>query len=69
MEKKFKNVQDYLDNGGSPLFTREEMKELILRSALDLLGECGHNFGGDARVTENVSMPLFYLNEILDRVE
>ena len=69
MKRKFKNIQDYIENNGCPIGTREEMKDEILRSALDLLGECAHNFDGDAMVTERVSQSLFYLNEILDSVE
>lgn len=67
--QKFDNVQDYIDNNGSPLFTRDELKDVILRSALDLLGDCAHNFDGDAKITERVSQPLFFLNDILDNVE
>lgn len=67
MEKsKFSNLKEYFD---SQLYTRQDMKELILRSSLDLLMDCSHNFDEDASKTEEVAQPLFYLNEILDNVE
>lgn len=67
--RKFKNLQDYLNNNGSPVTTREELKEMILHSALNLLGDCAHNFDGDAEMTEQTSQPLFILNELIDSVE
>ena len=51
------------------MYTRQDMKELILRSSLDLLMDCAHNFDEDPVKTEEVAQPLFYLNEILDKVE
>lgn len=69
MAKRFKNVQEYLDNNGSPIATREQIKDSILRTSIDLLSECDHNFGGNAQITERASQPLFFLNEILDNVE
>ena len=67
MEKmKFSNLKEYFD---SQLYTRQDMKELILRSSLDLLMDCAHNFDEDPVKTEEVAQPLFYLNEILDKVE
>lgn len=67
--EKFKNIEDYLNNNGNPLNTREDIKDMILRTALDLLGDCAHNFDGDAATTERASQPLFFLNDILDKVE
>ena len=67
MEKsKFSNLKEFFD---SQLYTRQDMKELILRSSLDLLMDCAHNFDEDPVKTEEVAQPLFYLNEILDQVE
>lgn len=67
MEKsKFSNLKEFFD---SQLYTRQDMKELILRSSLDLLMDCAHNFDEDPVKTEEVAQPLFYLNEILDKVE
>lgn len=63
---KFANIQSYLDH---EISSREDMKDMILRSALHLLGDCAHNFGGDANITEQVAQPLFFLNEIIDKVE
>ena len=66
---KFKSIQEYLESNSPMCNTREDMKDIILQSALELLGDCAHNFDGDARVTERVAQPLIYLNEILDNVE
>ena len=64
--KKFKNMEAYLKDNE---MTREDMKEMILRTSLDLLGECAHNFSGDPQPSENASIPLITLNNILDKVE
>lgn len=66
--RKYKNIQEYIDNEmhGD---TREDMKETILRTSLDLLSECAHNFGGDCSLTEHAAMPLVFLNNILDNVD
>ena len=67
MEKsKFSNLKEFFD---SQLYTRQDMKELILRSSLNLLANCSRNFDEDPVKTEEVAQPLFYLNEILDKVE
>ena len=65
--EKYKNIEEYLQKDN--MCTREDLKDVMLRSALDLLSECAHNFGGDAEITERVSQPLFVLNDILDKVE
>lgn len=66
--KKYKNLQEYIDNGqfGD---SREDMKDMILTVSLDLLSECAHNFGGDSSKSEHAAIPLVILNEILDQVE
>lgn len=64
--KKYNSIQAYLKN---TLSSREDMKDVILQSALELLGECAHNFNGDAHITEKVAEPLFFFNQILDEVE
>ena len=67
MEKqKFNSLQAYFE---SQLYQKEDMKEMILRSSLNLLANCAHNFDEDATKTEEVAQPLFYFNEILDSVE
>ena len=65
---KYKNIQVYLESEEC-VMARGDLKEMILRSALYLLGDCAHNFDGDASITEKVSEPLKRLNDILDRVE
>ena len=67
MEKsKFSNLKEFFD---SQLYTRQDMKELILRSSLNLLANCSRNFDEDPVKTEEVAQPLIFFNEILDRVE
>lgn len=64
--EKYKNINEYLQENKS---SKEDLKEMLLRTALDLLGDCAHNFEGDASVTERTALPLLYLNDILDKVE
>ena len=64
--EKAKNLTQYFE---AQEFTRDDLKEMILRSSLALLMECAHNFDGDARETEKAAQPLFFLNQILDEVE
>lgn len=64
--EKTKNLTQYFE---SQEFTRQDLKDMILRSALSLLMECAHNFDGDAHETEKVAQPLFFLNQILEDVE
>ena len=64
--EKYKSIEEYLKASDS---TREDMKDLILRSSLDLLGDCAHNFEGDAAMTERVAQPLIFFNDILDNVK
>lgn len=66
--KKYKNVQEYIDHEWHG-DTRDDMKDLILRTSLDLLSYCGHNFEGDPQPSEHAAFPLLTLNEILDSVE
>jgi len=64
--KKAQNLTEYFEAQG---FTREDLKDMILRAALSLLQDCAHNFDGDASETEKVAQPLFFFNQILDEVE
>ena len=68
MERKYKNLQEYIDNEWHGE-TRDDIKDLILRTSLDLLSYCAHNFGEDPQPSESASIPLVTLNDILDRVE
>lgn len=65
-DKKFENLEQYF---ASQVIDKQELKDLMLRSALLLATTCAHNFEGDATLTEEVAMPLFYLNDILDKVQ
>lgn len=64
--ERYKNVSEYITNNG---LAREDVKDLILRSALDLLSACAHNFNEDVETSEKAAMPLIILNDILDSVE
>ena len=63
---KFNNLSAYF---AASMYTREDIKDMILRASLNLLMECSTNFDGNARMTEQTAQPLFFLNEILDKVE
>ena len=64
--EKYKSISAYLE---AYEMTREDMKDIIARSAILLVRECGHNFEGDADETEKVAQPIYFLNEIIDKVE
>ena len=66
---RYANIQASLESEDTLKMSRDDMKDMILRSALHLLGDCAHNFNGDAHITEKVAEPLFFLNEIIDKVE
>lgn len=66
---KYKNLKAYIEAECVSGTERSDLKDMILRSALYLLGDCAHNFDGDANITERVSEPLRKFNEILDMVE
>lgn len=64
--KQYKNIDEFLKGND---MTREDLKCIIAESALLLAMECAHNFDGEAKDTEKVSQPLFYLNLIIDEVK
>ena len=64
--KEYKNISEYLEKNQ---MTREDLKNNVARSAVLLATECAHNFGGEAGETENVAQAVFFLNEIIDKVE
>lgn len=64
--KKFKNLEEYFS---SQLFSREDVKDLIIRSSLNLLLDCSRNFDESPTATEETAQPLYYLAQILDMVE
>ncbi len=66
--KKYKNLHAYLEAQGTSL-TREDLKDFILRTSLDLLSHCSKNFEEDPKKTEQAATPLYFFNEILDQVE
>ena len=63
---EYKSINEYLEANN---ITRKDMKDIVARSALLLVTECGHNFDGEAEVTEEVAQSVFFLNEIIDKVE
>lgn len=64
--EKYKSISEFLE---ANKMTREDMKDIIARSVLLLVTECGHNFEGEASETEKVAQPIFFLNEMIDKVE
>lgn len=64
--KKSKNISEYFENSH---LTVEDMKDMILRSSLDLGCYAVNNFGGDVFETSHVFTTLYYFNDILDNVE
>lgn len=63
---KYRSINEYLEANN---MTREDMKDIIARSALLLVTECAHNFEGNTGETEKVAQSVFFLNEIIDKVE
>lgn len=63
--EKFNNLAEYLEANN---ITREDIKELLLRSSLNLLLDGSQNFD-DANAVEEIAQPLFYLNDIIDKVQ
>lgn len=65
---KYNNIQEYIDAQNGTI-NRSDIKDLILRSALNLLSCCSTNFNEDPKQTEETAEPLHFLNDILDQVE
>jgi len=63
---KYNNVGEYLKDND---LTREDLKDLIARSALFLCTDCARNFGDSPEITEKVVEPIYFLNEIIDKVD
>ena len=63
--EKYRSINEYLE---SINMTREDLKYIISESALLLATDCAHNFDGEARETEKVAQPIYFLNEIIDNV-
>lgn len=64
--KKYKNIDEFLADKD---LTREELISLIARSALQLATDCAKNFCEAPEITEQVSLPLYFLKQMLDEVE
>jgi len=65
MEKN-KNISEYLE---SVHLEKEDMKEMILTSALSLGCNAMNNFDGEVFETSHVFTTLYYFNEMLDSIE
>ena len=64
--EKYTSIEEFC---ASESMTREDLKDMILRSTLELLGNCSRNFDEDPATTERVAMPLYYFNKLLDNLE
>ena len=64
--EKYKNISEYCENNN---ITVEDMKEMILTSALDLGCSAVNNFDESVHETAHVFTTLYYFNEVLDSVE
>ena len=64
--EKFKNIKEFCEKAG---MHREDLKDLILRACFHLLNNVERNFEEDAKSTAETAEPLFYFNEMLDRIE
>lgn len=64
--EKYNSIKDYLD---SDVMTKEDVKNLILRSSLSLGCECAHLFNGDGKEVETIFLALEKFNSILDNVK
>lgn len=64
--ERFKNIQAYIENVGD---TREDMKERLLRTALDFGCRISHMDGFEQQETEDMFFVLYRFNELLDTVE
>lgn len=49
--------------------TMEDMKEIILRSSLDLLRDCPRNFNQDPETTARIGDVLYYFNDLLNSIK
>lgn len=63
--EKYSSLNDFYKKE----ISKEDLKDVILRAALDLGCNCVNNFEGDTKMTEDVFLPLHFLNDILDKVE
>jgi hypothetical protein len=49
--------------------TIEELKDYILRTALTMGCECNRMYEGDAEEVQRAFLPLYFFNEILNKVK
>lgn len=64
--EKYKNIDEYLNAND---LTRNDLKDMISYSAIHLATDCARNFSESPEITEKVADSIFFLNEILDKVE
>jgi len=63
---KHKNIKEYCDAG---FITVDELKEMILTTALNLGCEAAHNFEENPHQTEQAFTTLYFFNDLLDTTE
>ena len=64
--EKFKNITEYLEES---MMTKEDLKSMIADAAILLATDCVRNFDGEPMFTERVVQPIYFLNDIIDKVE
>ena len=64
--EKYCTISDYLE---ALNMTREDIREMIAKSAIHLSTNCERNFDGSPEITEEVAQPLYYLNELIEKVK
>ena len=64
--EKFENIDQYCKK---TFMSVEDMKDMILTSALNLGCEAAHNFEENPHQTEQVFTTLHFFNDILDNVK
>ena len=64
--EKYKSIGEYLEESK---MTREDLKSMIANAAVLLATDCARNFDGEPLLTERVVQPIYFLNDIIDKVE
>lgn len=63
---KFNNISEYLEATGGE---REQLMSQIARAAVYLALNCEKNFGGFPSMTEDATMPISHLYDIVENVK
>ena len=64
--EKYNSIKDFC---AAENITKEDLKDIMLRSAIDLGCNCVNNFEGSSETTERVFLALHYFHCILRDIE